>query len=77
MPTVLRVGRFRFFFFSNEGKEPSHIHCRAGSSEAKFWLQPIGLASNYGFDAKTLGRIEAIVQAHEQLFIKAWNEYFA
>ncbi len=28
MPTVLRIGRFRFFFFSNEGQEPSHIHVK-------------------------------------------------
>lgn len=40
MPTVLRLGRFRFFFFSNEGNEPPHIHVRAGEDEAKFWLEP-------------------------------------
>lgn len=26
MPTVARVGSYRFFFFSNEGTEPPHIH---------------------------------------------------
>ncbi|HJT34906.1 MAG TPA: DUF4160 domain-containing protein [Pirellulales bacterium] len=50
MPTVLRVGRFRFFFFSNEGQEPAHIHVRAGSDEAKYWLEPIELAPDYGFN---------------------------
>lgn len=29
MPTVLRIGRFRFFFFSNEREEPPHIHVKA------------------------------------------------
>ncbi len=28
MPTVLRVGRFRFYFFSNERQEPPHIHVK-------------------------------------------------
>jgi hypothetical protein len=60
MPTVLRVGRFRFFFFSNEGREPPHIHVKAGASEAKFWLQPIALAANYGFNGKTLRRLEEL-----------------
>ncbi|PYS92965.1 MAG: hypothetical protein DMF64_06810 [Acidobacteria bacterium] len=40
MPTVLRVGRFRFFFFSNESQEPPHIHVKAAENEAKFWLEP-------------------------------------
>ncbi|WP_422447088.1 DUF4160 domain-containing protein [Thermoanaerobacterium sp. DL9XJH110] len=26
MPTVLKEGKYRFFFFSNEGTEPPHIH---------------------------------------------------
>lgn len=47
MPTVLRVGRYRFFFFSNEGSEPTHIHVKADADEAKFWLDPIRLAANY------------------------------
>ena len=52
MPTVLRVGRFRFFFFSNEGAEPPHIHIQAAGDQAKFWLDPIGIAANFGFAAR-------------------------
>jgi uncharacterized protein DUF4160 len=26
MPTILRWKGFRFFFFSNEGDEPPHVH---------------------------------------------------
>jgi hypothetical protein len=26
VPVVLRVGGFKFFFFSDEGNEPVHIH---------------------------------------------------
>ena len=35
MPTVLRVGRYRFLFFSNEGHEPPHIHVKADRDEAE------------------------------------------
>ena len=52
MPTVLRVGRYRFYFYSNEGLEPPHIHVKAGEDEAKFWLDPVGLVANYGFNAR-------------------------
>ena len=49
MPTVLVVGRYRFYFFSDEGTEPPHIYIKAAEDQAKFWLEPIALASNYGF----------------------------
>ena len=74
MPTVLRVGRYRFFFFSNENNEPSHIHVKAESDQAKFWLDPIHLASNYGFRAHELNEIEKIIQDHKDELLEAWNE---
>jgi hypothetical protein len=36
MPTVLRVSGYRFFFYSLEGSEPSHIHVEHGDNVAKF-----------------------------------------
>ena len=74
MPTVLRVGRYRFFFYSNENNEPSHIHVKAESDQAKFWLTPISLASNYGFRAHELNEIERIIQEHQEELLEAWNE---
>jgi hypothetical protein len=77
MPTVLRVGRYRFYFFSNENNEPPHIHIKAGDDDAKFWLDPIGLASSYGFNGAELGQIERIVKQHQSELIGVWNEYFS
>ncbi len=76
MPTILRIGRYRFFFFSNESREPPHIHVKAGTTEAKFWIDPVELAANYGFDGKTLRRLHAKVEEHRDFFLEAWNEYF-
>jgi hypothetical protein len=39
MPTVLRWGGYRAFFYSNEGGEPAHVHVRTGNKEAKIWLR--------------------------------------
>jgi len=75
MPTVLRVGRYRFLFFSNEGDEPAHIHVKASGNEAKFWLEPIDLASNHGFKAHELNEIERLVEEHAAEFLEAWHEH--
>ncbi len=77
MPTVLRVGRFRFFFFSNEGQEPAHIHVKAGDDEAKFWLDPVELAANYGFNGRELNGIQGLVEKHRESLLETWNEYFS
>ena len=58
MPAVLRIGRYRFVFFSNEGQEPPHIHVKAGGDEAKFWLDPVELVVNYGYNARELNQIK-------------------
>ncbi len=44
MPTVLRHGPYRFYFYSHETTEPPHIHVDRENLSAKFWLQPISLA---------------------------------
>lgn len=77
MPTVLRVGRYRFFFFSNESQEPAHIHVKAGSDECKFWLEPIQLAATYGFNVRELHEIERLVVENRDLLVEAWNDYFS
>jgi hypothetical protein len=75
MPTVLRIGRYRFFFFSNERGEPPHIHVKAAEDEA--WLAPIQPAANYGFRTKELNEIERLVTEHQELLLETWNEHFS
>jgi hypothetical protein len=45
MPTVLRLGAARFSFHCNEGIELPHIHVDQAGAGAKFWLEPVSLAS--------------------------------
>ena len=75
MPTILRVGPYRFFFFSNEGNEPPHIHVKAGDDEAKFWLNPVVLVSNYGFNTRQLNEVNDLVEEHRDEFLEAWHEH--
>jgi Domain of unknown function (DUF4160) len=43
MPTVLRVGPYRFFFYASDRAEPVHVHVEGGDGSAKFWLAPVRL----------------------------------
>lgn len=76
MPTVLRIGPYRFFFYSNEDKEPAHIHIQRDNMLAKFWLKQLALASSTRFSPTELRKIESLVADNQELFLEAWNEYF-
>ncbi len=75
MTTVLRVGRYRFHFYSDERNEPAHIHVRAPEGECKFWLDPISLAKNLGLPQHTLREIERIIYEHQTFLREKYNEY--
>ncbi|NMC71277.1 MAG: DUF4160 domain-containing protein [Myxococcales bacterium] len=76
MPTVLRHGRLRFFLFSNERREPAHIHVEAGGGYAKFWLRPVSLAFSIGLSPGELRDLRRVVAEREAQFVEAWNGYF-
>jgi hypothetical protein len=76
MPTVGRIGPYRFFFFSNERLEPAHIHVQRDQALAKFWLSPVALSSFIGFSGRELGRIERLVAENRERFGEAWREFF-
>ena len=76
MPTVLKIAGLRFFFYSNEGAEPHHIHVEKGDNAAKFWLIPVELSNSYGFSAKEIHKFRTLVVENQGIFVKHWNEYF-
>jgi hypothetical protein len=75
MPTVLRVGSFRFHFYSDETNEPPHIHIRFDDVECKYWLDPILLARNRGIPVHKLHEIEKLVYENQKLLLEKYNEY--
>ena len=76
MPTVLRVGPLRFFFYSNEAGEAPHVHVQRDRALAKVWLAPVALASSTRFKGHELRRIERIVIEHAEQLLEAWNDFF-
>lgn len=57
MPTVLTLGEYRFYFYSRENGEPPHIHVESGDRLAKYWLEPVELASSKRFKDHELTEI--------------------
>ncbi len=76
MPTVLRFLAYRFFFYSNEGAEPPHVHVERDEHTAKFWLRPVSLAYGGRFSEQELRRLSDIVRLHDVEFEEAWHDYF-
>lgn len=76
MPTVLKIGAYRFYFFSRE-ESRVHIHVSCPDGEAKFWLEPeIELANNYKLSRVQLKQIETLIEEHSDDFRNAWSHYF-
>jgi hypothetical protein len=51
VPTVLRKGPYRFFFYSADRAEAPHVHVQCGRAKAKFWLEPVAFERATGFSA--------------------------
>jgi hypothetical protein len=76
MPTILRVGPYRFFFYASDRAEPVHVHVESGAGTAKFWLNPVRLHASRGFNRHQLSRLQRIVVEQRDQFVRAWHAYF-
>jgi len=76
MPTILRSGPYRFFFYSADAAEPPNVHVERNSSEAKFWLDPVRLEHNQGFGRNEINRIRKLVVENVNDLLRSWNEFF-
>ena len=79
MPTILYLLGWRFFFYSNEGSEPPHVHARNAEMECKFWLDDaeyeIRLAFSHGLGPKDLRQVRKIILQHFDYIAEEWNRF--
>jgi hypothetical protein len=75
MPTVLRSGPYRFYFYSHEPNEPPHIHVDRDQDSCKVWITPVPLSSSLGFKARELREIERLVSLNRGILLKAWEDF--
>lgn len=76
MPTVLRSGPYRAFFYAGDRNEPPHVHVERDRCTAKYWLEPVALVSGIGFNRSELMVIHRLISEHQVLLLQKWYEYF-
>lgn len=76
MPTALRIGPYRFYFYSYDCGEPRHMHVDRENNSAKIWLDPvISLAENYGYNRRELREIERIATENLEILRNEWDNF--
>jgi hypothetical protein len=80
MPTILYVQGWRFYFYSNEGGEPMHVHAAKGEAECKYWLHPdrfdIVEDFEHGCTPRLRREVRQIIFEHFDRIVAAWGERF-
>lgn len=75
-PQTIRVGGFRFYFFSRE-ETRMHVHVYCERGEAKFWLEPkIERAQNFGMAARQIRIAKTLIEEHYDEIRNAWQTHF-
>jgi len=77
VPTVLRSGPYRVYFFSHEPNEPPHVHVDRHDRSAKFWLKPLALVRNFGFSLHELRRIRTLIEDNHEKLLEAWHGHLS
>ncbi|MEG2001361.1 MAG: DUF4160 domain-containing protein [Evtepia sp.] len=73
---------YMFFFWSNEGTEPPHIHVSKGAANAnatKFWITKDGieLVHNHGqIPSQDLKKISRYILSNRADILAAWFSHF-
>ncbi len=80
MPTILYVQGWRFYFYSNEGNEPTHVHASKGDAECKYWLHAdrfdVTDEFEYNLTPRLRREVRQIIFEHFDQIVVAWQEHF-
>jgi hypothetical protein len=77
MPTILRSGPYRLFFYAGDRNEPPHVHVERDANTAKFWLDPIRLQISGGFSRREINQIQELIEENQANLLRGWHEYFS
>jgi len=75
MPTILRSGPYRVYFYSHEPNEPPHVHVDRDKESCQVWLAPVALSSSLGFGARELREMERLVSVTRAILLKAGEQF--
>jgi hypothetical protein len=75
VPTLLRIGPYRFFFWSDE-HEPPHVHVESAQGRAVVELAVIEVRKARGYTDQERAQIREIVVRHREAFLRRWYGCF-
>ena len=76
LPTALREGPYRIYFYSYDCGEPRHMHVDRENRSAKFWLDPdVLLADNHGFRRQELRNVERMLRLNVERLRDEWDTF--
>jgi hypothetical protein len=76
MPEALREGPYIFFFYSNDGNEPRHVHVRIENRYAKFWIEPVELEYSRRMRPSEVRKVRSIIEKNKIELISEWDAFF-
>jgi hypothetical protein len=80
MLTVLVKNGWRFFFFSNEGNEPMHIHITKAEKSCKFFLNEIELEVSLVYRKNMRDRdvrdVKEIILENFNYIAESWKKFY-
>ena len=83
VPNLFRVGGYLIFFWSNENREPIHVHIAKGKpspNSTKVWLTSSGqcIVANNGsrIPQSDLNELLDIISAQFFMICRKWKEHF-
>ena len=65
-----------FFAMGSDYNEPPHVHVERDNKEAKFWLSPVRLQKNKGFNSNEINRIQKLVDEYQKHLLEKWDDFF-
>jgi hypothetical protein len=74
-PKVLSWHGYSFSFYAND-HEPPHVHVTGHGAAAIFFIDPVGLRENYGYNSSQLGKISLILQENQMEILQKWRSFF-
>jgi hypothetical protein len=77
MPTFRQIGPYRLHFWSADRSEPAHVHVERDRKTAKFWLEPVRLATSRNFAQSELTKVRKMIVENETELLRFWNEHFS
>ena len=75
LPTILREYGYRFHFYSNEGKEPPHVHVTGKGGEMKVWIPDMVVEFSYRLSPAEQRKAISVIRENVDLFMEKWHEF--